>query len=220
MKRIDLSNPVPREPEVRYSEFQYNIEEEIYLSEPGISVDAPFLRVLGARHSKRTFKAVSAERLNALLWHSARAIIITPPRYGSPWQHRPAPSAGGRHPIDLLIIREPRDSNSLFLYDPIAHGLYRLRVSETSCLYQLVDLTSQVIPLGGATIILFGAQFARTQSKYENGESLVWRDAGALISIISLVAEYLELNCCALGFTGEPLLSRMLHSKGSVIGVG
>ena len=220
MKQVDLASPVPRDSAVPYSEFKYRISEEIFLPEPEIVIEIPFSDVLSARRSRRTFKVISAEKLNALLWHSARAITITPPIHGARWQHRPSPSAGGRHPIDILIIGERRDSQDVFLYDPVAHKLCKLVVKETSSLDELVNLVNRVIPPEQATIILFGAQFERTLSVYKYGESLVWRDAGALIATLSLVAESLELNCCALGITGEPFLSQIVNSKGKVLGVG
>jgi SagB-type dehydrogenase family enzyme len=221
MKRIDFASPVPIEPELPYCEFQYRIKEKIFLPEPEILVSTTFLDVLTSRYSRRSFKAaVSTERLNALLWHSARAITIAPPNYYSRWQHRPSPSAGGRHPIDLIIFGEQRNSQNVFLYDPVTHGIYRLAITDELSLKQLTEMTNQIVLLEKATIILFGAQFDRTLSKYKDGESLVWRDAGALIATISLVAESLELNCCALGITGEPFLSKTLDSRGQVVGVG
>lgn len=220
MKRIDLASPVPRELELPYCEFQYKIEKEIFLPEPDIMIDAPFLDVLTTRYSRRVFETVPTEKLNLLLWHSARAVTVAPPNYYSRWQHRPSPSAGGRHPIDLIIAGEQRDAQNVFLYDPIAHGIYNLAITDKSSWNNLINLINQVIPLEKATVILFGAQFDRTLSTYENGESLVWRDAGALMATISLVAESLELNCCALGITGEPFLSKALDSSGQVVGVG
>jgi SagB-type dehydrogenase family enzyme len=219
MKRIDLTSPIPRESTLPYSEFKYQIKEKVYLSEPNVLIDSFVIDVLTSRRSRRTFKTVSAEKLNALLWHSARVICLTPP-VASRWQHRSYPSAGGLHPIDLLVFIGREGSENVLLYDPLAHGLSKVVINEGAYFTQLLDLTNQVVPLEEATIIWLGAQFERTLSKYENGESLVWRDAGALIATISLVAESLGLNCCALGITGEPFLSQMLNSRGKVVGVG
>jgi len=55
-------------------------------------------------------------------------------------------------------------------------------------------------------IFLFTALLPRTLSKYKNGLSLIWRDAGALITTISLVAEGLQLSSCPLGFS-KPLIN-------------
>ncbi|MEK6280408.1 MAG: nitroreductase family protein [Acidobacteriota bacterium] len=107
-----------------------------------------------------------------------------------------------------------------YIYEPAAHALGRLKLPNNEVLSQFVDLVNQILLLENSTIIWFAAQFDRTLSKYEDGESLVWRDCGALIATISLVAECLGLNCCAVGITGEPLISQMLSSEERVVGVG
>lgn len=216
MKRIDLKCPTPREIELPYSEFCYQIKEKSYLPLPDDLPSISLSDVLASRQSRRTYKAVSCQLLNSLLWHSARAIIVSPPN-SSRWQHRPTPSAGGRHPIDLLIFTK---QDNVYLYDPIPHALAKLNIIDNNSLGQFLISINQVITFEQATIIWFGAQFERTLSKYESGEDLVWRDAGALITTISLVAESLGLNCCAVGINGEPFISDMLSSKGKVVGVG
>ena len=219
MEWINLGSPTPREYELAYSEFEYKVEGKTYLSEPEIQIDTPIGSVLAERRSVRSLKAVPGEKINALLWYSSRVISLAPAA-SRRWQHRPSPSAGGRHPVDLFVVDLHTSSEEIFLYDPISHALSRLVISELTYLYQLIEFSNQILPLDQATIIWFGGQFERTMSKYEDGESLVWRDAGALIATLSLVAESLQLNCCALGITGEPLFSQMLKSKGKVTGVG
>jgi SagB-type dehydrogenase family enzyme len=108
----------------------------------------------------------------------------------------------------------------MYLYEPVPHALSKLRIADQILLEQFLVLVDGIVQLEEATIIWFGAQFGRTLSKYENGDSLVWRDAGALLMTISLVAEFLGLNCCALGITGEPSFSRILESREKVSGVG
>ena len=100
-------------------------------------------------------------------------------------------------------------------------GVPRWRVrGRSGYLSRFLTSIDQVVSVGQGTIIWFGAQFDRTLSRYKDGESLVWRDTGALIATISLVAECLNLNCCALVIIGEPHFSQLLNSKGIVIGVG
>jgi SagB-type dehydrogenase family enzyme len=219
MRRIDLASPIPREVELPYSEFSYQVEEKSYLHHPTPLPDTSLPDVLVSRQSRRTFKTVPQQHLNSLLWHAGRAITVNSPK-DPRWQHRPTPSAGGKHPIDLLIFPEPHTSQEAYLYDPVPHALAKLKVTNRLSLEQFLITTNQVVALEQATIIWFGAQFERTLSKYKDGESLVWRDAGALITTISLVAESLDLNCCAIGITGEPFISHMLDSKETVIGVG
>jgi SagB-type dehydrogenase family enzyme len=219
MDWITLGNPTPRESELPYSEFEYKVVSKTYLPEPEIPISVSFGSILADRRSMRTFKPVSGEKKNALLWYSSRVITLAPAAHVR-WQHRPCPSAGGRHPIDILVIERRELSKEVFLYDPVSHGLSELAIDELPALSQLIAFSNEVVPLAGATMIWFGAQFERTLSKYENGESLVWRDAGVLIATISFVAEALDLNCCALGISGEPFFSQMLNSQRKVTGVG
>lgn len=219
MKRVELASPTLRDPEIVYSEFPYNVGEVSYLPQPKILPSTAFRNILASRQSRRVFNPISLHLLNTLLWNSARAITVSSPT--SPrWQHRPAPSAGGRHPIDLLIFTEQQQTKNVFLYEPVSHSLAKLNVEATSYLEQFFSSVNHIVTRDKATIIWFGAQFDRTMSRYKDGESLVWRDAGALLAILTLVAECLNLNCCAIGITGEPFISKLLRSKGKVVGVG
>jgi SagB-type dehydrogenase family enzyme len=135
------------------------------------------------------------------------------------WEHRPHASAGGRHPIDIFIINTEDSKNSIYLYQPIFHSLAALDCQKEK-VSELIEAINNVLPIQKGTIIWFGAQFAKTLSKYRNGESLVWKDVGVLTATITLVAEALNLNCCPLGITGEPFVSQIFASEKEVVGVG
>jgi SagB-type dehydrogenase family enzyme len=220
MNRIDLASPFPREIEIPYLEFPYVIEDISYLPEPDPLPDIPFQAVLASRQSRRTFNPLVQDDLNSLLWHSARALAVSSPSQSTRWQHRPTPSAGGRHPIDILIFDEQNQPRSVHLYQPEAHALAKLKDLDISSMERLFVAVDEVVAPEQARILWFGAQFERTLSKYENGESLVWRDAGALLATLSFVAECLSLNCCAIGITGEPFISGLLGKNSNVVGVG
>jgi SagB-type dehydrogenase family enzyme len=219
MNRIDLASPFPRDIETPYGEFPYAIEDVSYLPEPNQLPEIPFQTIISLRESRRTFTTLLKDDLNSLLWHSARALIVAPTQ-STRWQHRPTPSAGGRHPIDILILNPQDTPLSVNLYQPESHALAKLTALDVSSTEKLIEAVDEVMDPGQATMIWFGAQFERTLSKYEYGESLVWRDAGALLAVISLVAECLSFNCCAIGITGEPFISQILSSNRDVVGVG
>jgi len=220
MNRIDLASPFPRELEIPHLEFPYAIEDISYLPQPNQLPDVSFQTVLASRQSRRTFKPLGQDDLNSLLWYSARALVVSSPTQSTRWQHRPTPSAGGRHPIDILVFNEQDKPRSVHLYQPEPHALGKLTDLDTSSMEKLCVAVDEVVAPEQAMMLWFGAQFERTLSKYENGESLVWRDAGALLATLSLVAECLSLNCCAIGITGEPFISGMLGKTSNVVGVG
>jgi SagB-type dehydrogenase family enzyme len=207
---------VPRDEAVSYSEFQYHFAgAKLYLPRPTISMGRSFIEVLEGRRSRRLFGRLSAQRLSLLLWYAARTRASHQESSGFLWQHRPAPSAGGRHPVDILVAGQRETA----LYDPISHSLHPLHNGDLIA-DGLVSLTNEVVPVQQATILWFVAQPARTASKYANAESLIWRDAGALLTVISLVAEALDLNCCAIGATGDPWLSGALEFGEDLHGLG
>lgn len=220
MKRVDLESPILRQREKPYSEFQYSITERIFLPQATALPKTTFSKVLALRRSRREFNPVTEPDLNRLLWHSAKALEVSPPARSARWQHRPAPSAGGRHPIDILMIDRIADKKSVFLYQPEPHALAKLRIANNSSLEGFYSSIDEIINAKNATILWFAAQFDRTLSRYKNGESLVWRDSGALVATIALVAECLNLSSCAIGITGEPFISQLLASKGELVGVG
>jgi SagB-type dehydrogenase family enzyme len=118
------------------------------------------------------------------------------------------------------MIDRNTNNRAVYLYQPEPHALAKLRIANDSSLEALFDSIDGIINARNATMLWFAAQFDRTLSRYKNGESLVWRDSGALVATIALVAECLHLSSCAIGITGEPFISQSLASKGALIGVG
>lgn len=191
MKRVDLGEPSPRAEEIPYAEFCYETAGRLFLPEPTAAGSASsFLDVLNRRRSRRSFGSPSLEQMSALLWYSARVLHASMPRWPR-WQQRPFPSAGGRHPVDIILMRMPGYSQDVLLYDPFAHAVSFIVMHERRCVEDLLAKTDAVVPVGDATVIWFVAQFDRTLSRYDNGESLVWRDVGVLIMTLSLVGEHL-----------------------------
>lgn len=209
---IRLNSPIPRQTERSPQPFVYTCLETEYLPEPAPLPSPPLFEILSQRRSRREGLHPSREDIAQLLWHSGRTLRTAKIENGFLWQHRPSPSGGGRHPVDLLICSSLTQA-ALELYDPMAHCLCRLKVVDQVALTQFLKEVDAVLPVGDATILWFVAQFDRTMSKYQNGESLVWLDAGALLATIYLVAEASGLACCAVGITGAPWLTQALNAE-------
>ena len=219
MNHIDLGSPSKRAIELPFTAFTYDTISCDYLPVPDKLPPINFSDVLHSRCSRRDFGPLSEQQLSAFLWYSSKTISVRLEESGYLWEHRPAPSAGGRHPLDLLVTNYGEMKSDFYLYDPFSHALRRTRTDQEQTVPLSHEIT-KIIPLGSGVIIWHVAQFVKTLSKYSSGESLVWRDAGALLGIKSLVAEALRLKFCGIGITGEPWLSTMLRSNGKVVGVG
>ncbi len=219
MAPTKILDPIPREIELPYTEFKYSVIRKDYLERPDDRLDKTFLEVLYRRRSRRQFGALLRNQLATLLWHAVKTRENIRENSGFLWQHRSAPSGGGRHPVDILVIQHALHEQNLAVYDPWSHALCDLRFDPAS-LEAFVNRVNNVLPIGDATILWFLAQNGRTLSKYENGESLIWRDSGALLATIYLVAESLDLNCCGVGITGDPLATTLVSATGEMQGVG
>jgi SagB-type dehydrogenase family enzyme len=220
MQRTDLKSPVPRRREVHYSEFEYKIKNRVYLPAPELESSPLFFETLARRETNREFAPLPLSALSSLLWYSAKCTASHVEQAGFRWTHRPAPSAGGRHPIDLIVTNQTPASEAIYLYDPVAHTLCELNLDEDQAVEALLQAIEESVPFGRSTVMLFVAQVGRTLSKYRYGESLIWRDSGCLLATIYLVATALGLQCCGLGITGEPWISRMFTAGDALIGVG
>lgn len=194
----------------------YLTSERFYLPPPVGKDRKSFFKVLGARASRRTFEYVSDEKLADFLWYSAKALSLTQGEDNMFCQHRYVPSAGGIHPIDLIVISPTERAVSI--YDPVAHALCKLK-TEPEQLEAFLSYTGAVLEPSAGTIIWYAARPEKVGAKYQNELSLIWRDAGALIASMYLIAEALDLNCCALGVLGNSELQALTNNT-TVIGTG
>jgi SagB-type dehydrogenase family enzyme len=217
---MQLGDPIPLDNPAPGHEFAFVTEgSPEYLTVPAPS-SPDFFSVLSRRLTRRSFSCLSEESLSTLLWYTAKTLASASNGYSKDWEHRVPPSAGGCHPIDLVIAKWPCADAPIRLYDPIAHATRMLTLKKPPAFQYLLDRTEKAVPHGKAVVFWHLAQIQRTFGKYSNAESLIWRDAGALVAITCLVAEALGLACCPLGMTGEPWLSEGLGSGNYAIGVG
>jgi hypothetical protein len=214
-----LPEPVPRETELPFEPYRFATTARRSLPIPEGVTSGPTLEVLHRRRSRRTYGPLSDEVLSCLLWFAAKTLATSRESSGFPWQHRPAPSGGGRHPIYILVITPTVNPPTVCLYEPEGHALLTLKGSpEAEPRQFLTSLEAALSPQQG-TVLWFAADHLRTATRYEHGESLVWRDAGALLATIGVAAEALNLPFCAYGITGDEWIGRLLPSS-RFFGVG
>ncbi len=210
------TDPIPRSVPDFYSPIEWEVKGRRLLAVSHGEGLASMATTLDTRHSQRTFAPVPEALLGALLWYTARTKESAPSPLGFQVEHRPTPSAGAIHPIHLVI--QLTDEGSWARYNPQEHSLDLLTKGD-SLLQPLVDYSERVVPRGGGHLILSVAEPGKTAAKYENAESLIWRDAGILQGSLALVATALGLNYCLLGITGNPWVAH-LSDQGKLQGVG
>lgn len=219
MSSKNLGIPFPRSEALIYSPLEWpesNIYplEDIQLSALSHSARS-FAAIMAERQTRYGFGAMSMQELGSLLALTCKVRSVGSCQMGFPLSKRPAPSAGAIHPIHVVI--HLADSPVLHRYDPFAHALLEL-----TCKVNTSDLRcamNNVVNCGDGVLLMFVAEFGLTDAKYENAESLVWRDAGILQGYFSIAAESLSLRFVPLGITGEPWASSITGQRG-LTGVG
>ncbi len=164
-----------------------------------------FSKVITNRQSTRKFRPVSKEQISELLWYTAKVKSLQVQDNGYILTHRGVPSGGARHPIDIIAYDPKMFGNAHFYYyNPFDHSLNQVVNTHTA---PLINHVNQIVPIDDGTLLWFVAHTQRTAAKYENSESLIWRDSGALINSMQLTCTALSLNSCPIGSLGEPYIS-------------
>lgn len=197
---------------------KWDTDSEIILP-PALSLPSMTLSsVLEKRTTTREFDAVSVDLLGSFLYHSLRVRAQVRHSNGSLILKKQIISSGSLHSINCLVSMH-NTPNQWFYYDGIRHSLNRIRTINDQ-LHMVSNKARADIPRAGkSTILWYICDFERLSSKYEEPESLAYRDCGAILSTQSLVAENFNLSFCPLGITGATE-SRSLQTIRNVKGVG
>jgi len=173
--------------------------------------DQPLDDVLASRRSQRSFEPMTLADLANVLVPAARVQSWWSAPDGFSATQRPTPSAGGRHPIDLVVIATTvKDLEPGFWhFDPYSCEL----VEDPAALSRgtAAVIRARAALEGGAepaAAVFAIAHFERTLSRYPAGSTLVLRDAGALLATMHLCAGAAGLASCIVGTVGALTSSR------------
>lgn len=119
----------------------------------------------------------------------------------------PVISSGALHGIDLLILHN--STARVLLYNRTMNQLNGLRVTNGKCLADLRRRVRDFTPDFQGTIVGLVADNAKYHAAYDEPESLVWRDSGALLQMIAMTAFAFGLESCPLGLHGGEFVSAL-----------
>ena len=179
-----------------------------------------FLDVLRRRRSCVSKRAVSSADLSSLLWHTMllRERRAASRAFGT-WESRTAPAAGGIHCIRLLCLAL-HSGGIAGLYEPDRHEIILLgEAAQDAAKDENRRSVSAICGASSGVTLQFAADVPRIEAAYENSETLIWRDAGALLMTVALVAEALDLAAMPLGRVGDSIV-RTAGLDGSWRGAG
>ena len=94
-------------------------------------------------------------------------------------------------------------------YDPLAHQLDILVPKVLNNLCELAHAAGEIVPHARGTAVVLLADAARVAAAYDNPQSLLWRDAGALLQTLFLAATAFRLAFCPLGILGHEVVQAL-----------
>lgn len=180
----------------------------------------PLDEVLEARRSRRWLTRPDLGDLATLLVRSGRVVSWSYDGRGLELSLRPYPSAGALHPltVELLASEVTRLDPGSWMFDPMRCSL--VRTGRTQCEVDdalgAIALAAATEPAPAALVIL--ANPAKTLSRYPQGTSLIWRETGALLATLHLVATDLGLASSIIGTSG--VLDRFRPTEFPFVDVG
>lgn len=185
-------------------------------SEPFEASEAPtktFADVIEGRRSTRVLSSAQLELTVGALLFALR------PRFRKEADllqrsRRLSLSAGALHPISILMFHD----GFVFRLNADASALELLTFSDEAHV-AWTNKCQRVLPEANGTFLTLVADMARPNTAYANSESLVWRDAGAMLQTIALVAELFGLGFCPLGILGNEVVAA-LPSSSQLLAVG
>ena len=168
--------------------------------------DQSFVATLEARRSQRFMTQASLRELvNAVAFGTQPRETMEGDSFSR--SRRPSPSAGALHPVDVLLVR---GASRVFRYVPLGHRLQLLHASHPEHLKVFAGDCHDILPKASGTAIVLVGDMARVAAIYHRPESLLWRDSGALLQTLALVAAAYRLAFCPLGILGL----RVVHAIG------
>lgn len=212
-----LPDPLPRAQPMRYQPFVWPGGEKRQLAPRDRALELDLCAVLEQRQTRRDFnRALENSMLDDFLWLACRNRSSRATTFGPSQESRVYPSAGAMHPIHVLLTHT---AGPWLRYDPAEHALIELPGSADRAAAGR-NAAGHLVNLGEGVVLGLVAEPGKTAAKYENHETLVWRDAGVVLGYMSLVAEALGLTFCPLGITGEPYLTDYLSDAAPLQAVG
>ncbi|SRX76389.1 nitroreductase family protein [Aequorivita antarctica] len=214
-----MKNPKPKNSNDEFHPFKYPFSTKTKLNRDFKAREGDFLDVLLTRRSSQKLGYIALEGIAELLYFTNKihSISIDDSRFLI--SKRTVPSAGGRHPVDILVSMPSESARFLQYYNPIDHSLSELSISKDKQKSFFMEVNEN-LPIADCCLIWFSIQTKKTQSKYENAESLYWRDAGALIYCIQIVSTYLGFKSCPLGGLAIETFNSLFKTNNLISGGG
>ncbi len=173
--------------------------------------------LLARRQTDYRSTSVDIETAGTICWFTSRNIRTFDGKSGQ-LSHRPTPSAGALHPIEL-VITGLLGSPGAWWYRPAEHA-FALLDGGDSMLHALETETADCLPVEPASQIWLLGDIEKVAAKYERPETLLLRDAGFLLCTLTFTATAMGLAPVPIGVTANSIIPTGIEWSRPVVGLG
>ncbi len=178
--------------------------------------DRTFDSVLRSRRSVRMILPASTKVVAAVVRETLKADFIgAGERVGQ--RRKAVVSAGALHPVKAVIISP--DEPPLY-YDDGLDRFLALSVLDQDCFQSFHSRCSEVLPNAKGHWVALIADCKDLARMYSSYEALLWRDAGAAIQTMAMIAEAFDLAFCPLGILGHEIVQAIREDANDLVAVG
>lgn len=194
-------------------------DNDIKLPKPAFTGKLSLEAALVAKKSVRNFAAapLTEAQISQILW-AANGNLPVDAVTGA--TYKVVPSAGGLYPLEVFLVTG-KDTvggipEGVYSYDPQANSLKLVAPGDNRTLLAHAAL-SQMWMARAPAVVIIGAVFARTASRYGNrGPQYVFMESGNSCQNIYLQAESLGLHAGSVGAFNDAQVSAVLKLPASV----
>ncbi|MGN7804931.1 nitroreductase family protein [Ensifer sp. 22521] len=175
-----------------------------------------FANVVRARRSHRFIATASLEEVARVVRETLKADFVG---HGEKQGRKlkAVLSAGALHPVKAVILRR---NQAPIVYDDSVDQFLSVHVRDAVAFEAFLRTCETVLPDANGHWVALIADSRNVRRLYSNHESLVWRDAGAVIQLMALSAEAQEMAFCPLGVLGGEIVAALLPGTPEIIPVG
>lgn len=159
-----------------------------------------FLDVLNSRKSERAFSPMDLPDLGQLFFHASRTKDMFVHTCGSLLEKRNYASPGSLYSVQSLVSE--LSGQAWYAYNSLARSFDLINL-DSQIIRDFKHTCSRLLPdTRNAWLIWYVCDYDLVCSRYTHPDTLVFREAGHLSATHALVAEYLGLAYCPLGYHG------------------
>lgn len=128
-------------------------------------------------------------------------------------------SAGAMHPLEALVVSGPEVVDPI-IYNDLDDVFGTVQYTEPEFAAMEVAKLFAIAPRANGHLLLLVANLRHIAQAYKEYQSLVWRDAGALLQTLSLLATAKNHAFVPLGPSGNALLGALAKPHANYVAVG